>query len=197
LIIIIIKKKTSCLSSLKCYSSSEKKNRDLFSFYRLLVPRRNVCRNQMGLTIGNEEWEPIASIPLIKISCSMAFLLFYRLMECAKAIEGGNLDVADSLLAEIRSLAPKEESIYIDEESCQILCWGSCPACVSVEFVLHIWILYPCYLHAIHPITYIILSTGLLKSLDISLLMPSVREIKDSTLLTSPSCSILGGVFIN
>jgi hypothetical protein len=32
-------------------------------------------------------------------------------MECAKAIEGGNLDVADSLLAEIRSLAPKEESI--------------------------------------------------------------------------------------
>ena len=55
LIIIIIIKKTSCLSSLKCYSSSEKKNRDLFSFYRLLVPRRNVCRNQMGLTIGNEE----------------------------------------------------------------------------------------------------------------------------------------------
>ncbi|KAG6743625.1 hypothetical protein POTOM_052325 [Populus tomentosa] len=33
------------------------------------------------------------------------------LMECAKAIEGGRLDVADSLLAVIQSLASKEESI--------------------------------------------------------------------------------------
>jgi DELLA protein len=33
-------------------------------------------------------------------------------MECAKAIEGGRLDVADSLLAVIQSLAPKEESIW-------------------------------------------------------------------------------------
>jgi DELLA protein len=33
-------------------------------------------------------------------------------MECAKEIEGGNLDVADSLLAEIQSLAPKEESMW-------------------------------------------------------------------------------------
>ena len=43
---------------------------------------------------------------------SMAFLFFYRLMECAKEIAGGNLDVADSLLAEIQSLASKEESIW-------------------------------------------------------------------------------------
>jgi len=42
----------------------------------------------------------------------MASLLFHRLMECAKEIEGGNLDVADSLLAEIQSLAPKEESMW-------------------------------------------------------------------------------------
>jgi DELLA protein len=41
----------------------------------------------------------------------MAFLPFYRLMECAKGIEGGNLDIADSLLVEIRSLAPKKKSI--------------------------------------------------------------------------------------
>ncbi|KAG6743627.1 hypothetical protein POTOM_052327 [Populus tomentosa] len=34
------------------------------------------------------------------------------LMECAKAIEGGRLDVADSLLAVIQSLASKEESIW-------------------------------------------------------------------------------------
>jgi DELLA protein len=43
---------------------------------------------------------------------SMASLLFHRLLECATAIEGGNLDVADSLLAEIQSLASKEESIW-------------------------------------------------------------------------------------
>ncbi|KAG6744619.1 hypothetical protein POTOM_051256 [Populus tomentosa] len=43
---------------------------------------------------------------------SMAFLLFFRLMACGKAIEGGRLDVADSLLADIQSLAPKEESIW-------------------------------------------------------------------------------------
>jgi len=43
---------------------------------------------------------------------SMAFLPFYRLVVCAKAIEGGNLDDAESLLAEIQSLAPKEESIW-------------------------------------------------------------------------------------
>jgi DELLA protein len=42
----------------------------------------------------------------------MASLLFHRLLECAKAIEGGNVDVADSLLAEIQSLASKEESIW-------------------------------------------------------------------------------------
>jgi len=42
----------------------------------------------------------------------MDFLLFSRLVECAQAIEGGNLDVADSLLAEIQSLAPKEESTW-------------------------------------------------------------------------------------
>ncbi|KAG6750982.1 hypothetical protein POTOM_045497 [Populus tomentosa] len=42
----------------------------------------------------------------------MASLLFHRLLECAKAIEGGNLDVADSVLAEIQSLTPKEESIW-------------------------------------------------------------------------------------
>jgi len=41
---------------------------------------------------------------------SMAFLPFYRLMECAKGIEGGNLDIADSLLVEIRSLAPKKKA---------------------------------------------------------------------------------------
>jgi len=40
----------------------------------------------------------------------MAFVLLYRFVECAKAIEGGNLDAADSLLAEIQSLASKEES---------------------------------------------------------------------------------------
>jgi DELLA protein len=34
------------------------------------------------------------------------------LMECAKAIEGGRLDVADSLLAATQSLASKEESIW-------------------------------------------------------------------------------------
>ncbi|KAJ6870269.1 hypothetical protein NC652_036023 [Populus alba x Populus x berolinensis] len=34
------------------------------------------------------------------------------LLECAKAIEGGRLDVADSLLAVIQSLASKEESIW-------------------------------------------------------------------------------------
>jgi DELLA protein len=42
----------------------------------------------------------------------MDFLLFSRLVEFAQAIEGGNLDVADSLLAEIQSLAAKEESIW-------------------------------------------------------------------------------------
>ncbi|KAJ6756582.1 ZINC FINGER BED DOMAIN-CONTAINING PROTEIN RICESLEEPER 1-LIKE ISOFORM X1 [Salix purpurea] len=36
---------------------------------------------------------------------SMAFLPLQRLMECAKAIEGGNLDVADSLLQSIPSIA--------------------------------------------------------------------------------------------
>ncbi|KAJ6304349.1 hypothetical protein OIU77_018087 [Salix suchowensis] len=40
----------------------------------------------------------------------MACLLFQRLMECAKAIEGGKLDVADSLLESIQSLASEEES---------------------------------------------------------------------------------------
>ncbi|KAJ6749554.1 hypothetical protein OIU85_000216 [Salix viminalis] len=38
----------------------------------------------------------------------MACLLFQRLMECAKAIEGGNLDVAASLLESIRSLASEK-----------------------------------------------------------------------------------------
>jgi DELLA protein len=33
-------------------------------------------------------------------------------MVCARAIEGGRFDVADSLLAEIQSLASKEESIW-------------------------------------------------------------------------------------
>ncbi|XP_034895617.1 DELLA protein GAIP-like [Populus alba] len=42
----------------------------------------------------------------------MASLLFHRLLECAQAIEGGRFDVADSLLAEIQSLTPKEESIW-------------------------------------------------------------------------------------
>ncbi|XP_061955030.1 DELLA protein 2-like [Populus nigra] len=42
----------------------------------------------------------------------MAAPLSCILMECAKAIEGGRLDVADSLLAVIQSLAPKEESIW-------------------------------------------------------------------------------------
>ncbi|KAJ6304344.1 hypothetical protein OIU77_018085 [Salix suchowensis] len=40
----------------------------------------------------------------------MAFLQLHRLMECAKAIEGGNLDVAASLLESIQSLASEEES---------------------------------------------------------------------------------------
>ncbi|KAL9373499.1 hypothetical protein Peur_033119 [Populus x canadensis] len=43
----------------------------------------------------------------------MAAPLSCILMECAKAIEGGRLDVADSLLAVIQSLAPKEESIWM------------------------------------------------------------------------------------
>ncbi|KAG6743624.1 hypothetical protein POTOM_052324 [Populus tomentosa] len=42
----------------------------------------------------------------------MASLLFHILLECAKAIERRQLDVADSLLAAIQSLAPKEESIW-------------------------------------------------------------------------------------
>jgi len=42
----------------------------------------------------------------------MAAPLSCILMECAKAIEGGRLDVADSLLAVIQSLASKEESIW-------------------------------------------------------------------------------------
>ncbi|XP_011041336.1 PREDICTED: zinc finger BED domain-containing protein RICESLEEPER 2-like isoform X3 [Populus euphratica] len=42
----------------------------------------------------------------------MAYLLLYKLVVCAKAIEGGSLNVADSLLAEIQSLASKEESIW-------------------------------------------------------------------------------------
>jgi len=43
----------------------------------------------------------------------MAFVLLYRLvLECAKEIEGVRLDVADSLLAEIQSLASEEESIW-------------------------------------------------------------------------------------
>jgi len=42
----------------------------------------------------------------------MAAPLSCILMECAKAIEGGRLDVADSLLAVIQSLAPKEESTW-------------------------------------------------------------------------------------
>jgi DELLA protein len=41
----------------------------------------------------------------------MASLLFHILLECAKAIEGGDLDLADSLLATIQSLASKEEKI--------------------------------------------------------------------------------------
>ncbi|KAJ6778960.1 DELLA PROTEIN RGA2-LIKE [Salix koriyanagi] len=40
----------------------------------------------------------------------MASLQFQRLMECAEAIEGGNLDIADSLLASIQSLASQEDS---------------------------------------------------------------------------------------
>ncbi|KAF9664492.1 hypothetical protein SADUNF_Sadunf16G0024400 [Salix dunnii] len=40
----------------------------------------------------------------------MDHLLFHKLMECAKAIEGGNLDVADSLLESIQSLASQEDS---------------------------------------------------------------------------------------
>ncbi|KAJ6314490.1 hypothetical protein OIU78_018049 [Salix suchowensis] len=40
----------------------------------------------------------------------MACLLFQKLMECAKAIEGGNLDVADSLLESIQSLASQGDS---------------------------------------------------------------------------------------
>ncbi|KAJ6749558.1 hypothetical protein OIU85_000220 [Salix viminalis] len=40
----------------------------------------------------------------------MARLLFKRLMECAKAIEGGRLDDADSLLERIQSLASQEAS---------------------------------------------------------------------------------------
>ncbi|KAG6743636.1 hypothetical protein POTOM_052337 [Populus tomentosa] len=42
----------------------------------------------------------------------MASLPFHILLECAKAIERRQLDLADSLLAEIQSLAPKEESIW-------------------------------------------------------------------------------------
>ncbi|KAG6744618.1 hypothetical protein POTOM_051255 [Populus tomentosa] len=42
----------------------------------------------------------------------MASLLFHILLECAKAIERRQLDLADSLLAAIQSLAPKEESIW-------------------------------------------------------------------------------------
>ncbi|XP_034893932.2 DELLA protein GAIP-like [Populus alba] len=42
----------------------------------------------------------------------MASPLSCILLECAKAIEGGRLDVADSLLAVIQSLASKEESIW-------------------------------------------------------------------------------------
>ncbi|XP_011014362.1 PREDICTED: uncharacterized protein LOC105118171 [Populus euphratica] len=42
----------------------------------------------------------------------MASPLSCMLMVCAKAIEGDRLDVADSLLAEIQSLASKEESIW-------------------------------------------------------------------------------------
>ncbi|KAJ6778964.1 ALPHA-L-ARABINOFURANOSIDASE 1 [Salix koriyanagi] len=41
---------------------------------------------------------------------SMACLQLQRLMECAKAIEGGNLDVADSLLASIKTIAFEEDS---------------------------------------------------------------------------------------
>ncbi|KAJ6864190.1 hypothetical protein NC651_034890 [Populus alba x Populus x berolinensis] len=42
----------------------------------------------------------------------MASLLFHILLECATAIERRQLDLADSLLAAIQSLAPKEESIW-------------------------------------------------------------------------------------
>ncbi|KAJ6870268.1 hypothetical protein NC652_036022 [Populus alba x Populus x berolinensis] len=42
----------------------------------------------------------------------MASPLSCILMECAKAIEGDRLDLADSLLAKIQSLASKEESIW-------------------------------------------------------------------------------------
>ncbi|XP_073261470.1 uncharacterized protein [Populus alba] len=42
----------------------------------------------------------------------MASLLFHILLECAKAIERRQLDLADSLLAAIQSVAPKEESIW-------------------------------------------------------------------------------------
>jgi len=67
-----------------------------------------------GLTIRNEEWKSRLRFDSLHqiLSPSMAAPLSCILMECAKAIEGGRLDVADSLLAVIQSLASKEESIW-------------------------------------------------------------------------------------
>ena len=70
----------------------------------------------MGLTTRNEETQPFAfdSIDqnlLLSMALISSFLQIDTWIECAKAIEGGDWDVADSLLAEIRSPAPKEESI--------------------------------------------------------------------------------------
>ncbi|XP_061955414.1 DELLA protein GAIP-like [Populus nigra] len=80
----------------------------------LQVPRRNICWKQTGLTVRNEEWKSHLRFHSLHqiLSPSMAAPLSCILMECAKAIEGGRLDVADSLLAVIQSLAPKEESIW-------------------------------------------------------------------------------------
>ena len=93
----------------------KQKNEDLFSFYGLQIPRRNACRNQMGLTTRNEEWKShLLRLHWSKFAAFDGFNFFFFTdwyMECAKAIEGGNWDVADSLLEEIRSPAPKEESI--------------------------------------------------------------------------------------
>uniref|UniRef100_A0A6N2LP40 Uncharacterized protein n=1 Tax=Salix viminalis TaxID=40686 RepID=A0A6N2LP40_SALVM len=77
---------------------------------------KNSLHSSVRTKIGSSSSSSSSSSASQSGSCN-TFALFdswynnnAKLMECAKAIEGGNLDVADSLLESIQSLASQEDS---------------------------------------------------------------------------------------